>query len=337
MKHKKFSVIIPCYNSEKFIEKAIFSIINQTYDNWELIIVNDGSTDNSQQIIDKIIKTNKSKNIFCKVIDNSGPSTARNVGLKMATGDYVCFLDSDDEYDNNLLHILNEIDSDFDICFWGWKDILEDGTIIDRVGDFEFPEGILTGIEVLKKKYLHQVWLCNCSEVYKRKMLVDNNVAYPEGVYAGEDACFIYTSLLYAEKVIAVPQPLFLCYTRNSSLMHSKFNQRNLTEFVAIETIIKNISECGHLKEDTKQELTNMFLALNDFVKISIAKKIFLENSSYFKWLKILNNYLPDKKVNVKIIKKYMRKKEYIQAVLFKHFKLFFYIACKINYRRKRK
>ena len=91
----------------KYIKECISSIL-KIDENYELIIVNDGSTDNSQQIIDKIIKTNKNKNIFCKVINNSGPSTARNVGLKMATGDYVCFLDSDDVYDNNLLHILSK-------------------------------------------------------------------------------------------------------------------------------------------------------------------------------------------------------------------------------------
>ena len=90
----KISVIVPVYNAEKYLKKCLLSVINQTYKDWELILVDDGSTDKSPQIIDNIGK----RDARIKVIHqkNAGPGVARNHGLEIAMGDYIVFLDSDD-------------------------------------------------------------------------------------------------------------------------------------------------------------------------------------------------------------------------------------------------
>ena len=102
----KFSIIIPAYNAEKYIMNALESIKNQIYKNLELIIVDDGSTDNTSSIINKFIDENKTMDIKTVRIENSGPAHARNIGLELASGAYFCFLDSDDFiYENTFEEI----------------------------------------------------------------------------------------------------------------------------------------------------------------------------------------------------------------------------------------
>ena len=96
MESIKFSIILPTFNRANFITKAIESVINQTYKNWELIVIDDGSTDNTEEIIQKFIK--KEKRITYYYQKNQERSAARNNGIKRAKGDYICFLDSDDLY-----------------------------------------------------------------------------------------------------------------------------------------------------------------------------------------------------------------------------------------------
>ena len=94
---EKISVILPCYNSEKFLRKTIMSVLNQDYDNFELIIIDDGSRDKTQNILNKF--SNNKKIIIKKNRKNSGkPSIARNIGLKICSGRYVTFIDSDDTW-----------------------------------------------------------------------------------------------------------------------------------------------------------------------------------------------------------------------------------------------
>src|SRR4051812_34618619 len=90
----KISVIIPCFNYGHLIDETLISIFNQTYQNFEIIVVDDGSTDNTEEIVSKIVKDNK-KVLYYKQ-DNAGPSTARNLGVEKSCGDFIQFLDADD-------------------------------------------------------------------------------------------------------------------------------------------------------------------------------------------------------------------------------------------------
>lgn len=103
----KYSVIIPVYNAEKSISRAIDCIVNQTYENWELVLVNDGSTDNSQKILEKY--ANMDSRIVVLNQENVGPGFSRNNGIQVASGDYVAFLDADDYYDADYLECVEKI------------------------------------------------------------------------------------------------------------------------------------------------------------------------------------------------------------------------------------
>ena len=117
-----FSIIVPVYNVEKYIKKCLESIKNQTYTNFEVIIVNDGSKDSSQIIIDEYVNSDNRFKSFIK--KNGGLSSARNYGLKYVKGDYILFLDSDDYIDINLLENLSKVDSSYDMI--KFKTILVD-------------------------------------------------------------------------------------------------------------------------------------------------------------------------------------------------------------------
>ena len=95
------SIILPFYNSQKFLEEAIKSIINQTYKNWELLLINDGSSDDSLKIAKKYLRDKRLKLISYD--KNKGPAYSRNLGIKEAQGEYICFLDSDDLWEKKKL------------------------------------------------------------------------------------------------------------------------------------------------------------------------------------------------------------------------------------------
>ena len=112
----KISVIIPVYNTEKYVRKCLESVKNQTFKDIEIIVVNDGSTDNSSKIIEEFIEENKELNIRHLQKLNGGLSDARNFGIEHATGEYICFVDSDDFIDINLFSDLEKyIDKKVDL------------------------------------------------------------------------------------------------------------------------------------------------------------------------------------------------------------------------------
>ncbi|WP_298368879.1 glycosyltransferase [uncultured Lutibacter sp.] len=153
------SIIVPCYNQAHFLEEALQSVLNQTYKNWECIIVNDGSTDNTDEIAKKwLLKDNRFKYINKK---NGGLSSARNAGLKLAIGHYIQFLDSDDLLEKEkikvqLIELLN--DNEIDISVSGYRYFDDNCEKLKIMGKNNFfPEVILSKddtdiIEVLKIK-----------------------------------------------------------------------------------------------------------------------------------------------------------------------------------------
>lgn len=100
------SVIMPLYNNEKYVIEAIQSVINQTYKDWELIIINDASTDNSKFVVQNFLEKEKDNRlIFIDLKENKGVSFARNLGMRKAKGEYISFLDSDDFWDKEFLKL----------------------------------------------------------------------------------------------------------------------------------------------------------------------------------------------------------------------------------------
>jgi len=211
-----FSIIIPVYNVEQYLRQCLDSVIHQDYSDYEIICINDGSTDNSLAILQKYGK----KENRIKIIDqeNCGLSTARNVGIHEASGNYILFLDSDDWLEPNALQILaaKQYKEDM-ICFNGRR-CFEDGTI--EKPDNGIKEDNMTGWEYYNKyglvtRKFH--FVCTVLRIYKRSFLLENNLFFKEGIYH-EDNLFTPIACYYAQKVKVIPDCLYVYRIREGSI-----------------------------------------------------------------------------------------------------------------------
>ncbi len=216
MKNKiKFSIIVPVYNVEKYLKECLTSLVNQTYKNYEVIIVNDGSTDNSRAIINDF-NTKKFSVIEQK---NQGLSSARNNGIKKAKGDYILFLDSDDYLDEKALEILSLNINGEDVIRFQLTEIDEDKKNIYNIT--EKPFNNLKGSEAFTKivnfKYVENSWLY----CYKTSFFKNNNFLFKENFYH-EDFGLTPIILLEAKKVSCISECLYFYRKRKESIMNTK-------------------------------------------------------------------------------------------------------------------
>lgn len=189
----KISVIVPIYNVEKYLENCINSIIVQTLEDIEIILINDGSTDKSYEII------NKYKAIDSRIIvinkKNSGVSAARNSGLKVSRGEYIAFIDSDDWIEQNMLEKLYKLGKKYnsEVVACNFKSFND---IYNTFNKYPIDEGEYVGKSVIKEKILSKVisgklktpvW----DKIYKKEFLQNNNIKFDEKITRFEDWYFI--------------------------------------------------------------------------------------------------------------------------------------------------
>lgn len=179
---KKISVIVPIYNVEKYLARCIDSILEQNYENLELILINDGSTDNSESIINTYLEKNPSIIKYIKK-ENSGLSEARNVGIEAATGDYIMFIDSDDYIEKGLLNNLKQyIDQDIEMIKFKAQTVTENGEKIKVMQGPVFD--VTSGEEAFSKmcfedELMETAWLY----LYKTELIKQNNFKFAKGLY----------------------------------------------------------------------------------------------------------------------------------------------------------
>ena len=195
---KLISVIIPVYNAEKQIEKCLKSVIEQTYDKIEIIVINDGSTDNSLNVIKECSKNDKRIRLIN--IQNKGVSAARNLGINEAKGEYICFIDADDYVDTNLIENLQlYFEQDYDLIKYKAVSVDKSGNVLEYFNGETFR--LLNGQEAFNAMFANDVmlqvpWLY----LYKKQFLIKNNFSYPEGK-VHEDFARTILIILKAEKI----------------------------------------------------------------------------------------------------------------------------------------
>ena len=211
----KVSVIVPVYNVEEYIEKCLNSLVNQTLKDIEIIVVNDGSPDNSQKIIDKYTK--KYSNIKSFIKENGGLSDARNYGIKKASGEYIAFLDSDDYVKEDMYEkmYLKAKEKDFDIVVCDIDYLYPDNTL--RVSS-----GVDEDTTDIKKTYL-TIHPAAWNKIFK-KDLFKNDVYFKKNVWF-EDVEFIYRMLPYI-KSIGVVKEDFNQYVQRPGSITSTINKK---------------------------------------------------------------------------------------------------------------
>lgn len=219
MESKKVSVIVPVYNAEKYLEECIKSLMNQTLKDIEIILVNDGSKDNSQKICEKYEKEDKRIILINK--ENGGQAEARNVGMNIATGKYIMFLDADDLFELNscesMYNIIEKAGADYVIGNYQMTD--EDGTRWEKPAfDVEKYQEFKLDKDDFQKSFFvmnSTVW----NKIYKAQFLKNNNITYKK-LFPSEDDYF--TSLCYMKSNCGYYTPQVMYLYRNCPNSTSK-------------------------------------------------------------------------------------------------------------------
>ena len=215
------SVIVPVYNVQDYLEECIESILNQDFHDYELILVDDGSTDSSGKICDRYENENNVRIIHK---ENGGLSDARNCGINIAQGKYITFIDSDDIVWNRYLSILYDAAKTYD------ADIVQGELLegnVDNLGTKKDRGDILiTGKEAFKYYLTYQiVTVSACAKLFKKALF--NEVLFPVGKI-NEDNFTIYKYFYLSEKVVCIPHYLYFYRVHKGTLMHGKFTNKNL-------------------------------------------------------------------------------------------------------------
>ena len=241
----KFSVILPIYNVEKYLPACINSILEQTFKDYEIILVDDGSKDSSGSICDDYKKRFERIKVIHK--PNGGQSDARNVGLKEATGSYIFFVDSDDYLiDNNVLKRLSdkiEMSSPDVIAFKSIKWFESTGKTTTCSWDLEVSANAVEPYQkylelIDKDAYFNSPW----SKVVRRSLLVNNNIEFEKGLL-GEDNDWYYKVVEHIQSLELINEPLYV-YRQRAGSTTKTYTNKNLEHLLwLIEKWVKIINE----------------------------------------------------------------------------------------------
>lgn len=236
------SIIMPTYNDERYVERAINSVISQSFQNWELIIVNDGSTDSTGEILKKYA----SEKIKVITKSHSGVSASRNIGIKFAKGQYIAFLDSDDYLSALMYRRMMDAVEDNDVSVCGYTvqsdisyEILEiekENKYIDFDVSHIYPlekryasGNVIDGIKnLLKTDTFYYIW----NKIYRKDIITNNNITFDENVICwGEDEIFNCQYFKYVNKMNCIAQCDIFFSTEKEDALSYKFDDiRFLTE-----------------------------------------------------------------------------------------------------------
>lgn len=283
----KVSIIVPVYNVYQYLDKCLSSLVNQTLKDIEIIVVNDGSKDKSQDIIDAYVKKdNRVKSLIKK---NGGLGDARNYGIEAASGEYIGFVDSDDYIDETMFEKMynkaKEDDSDIVECDFYW--CYPKKNKLDVATYYNTSDNIMKDIRVMV-----------CNKIFKRDIINKHNITFPVGLRY-EDILFTYKILPYVENISYVDEGLYHYVQRGSSLSnHQTIKVRDI--FQILEQLINYYKENNIYEEYESliEYLHIRYLLGSSFLRIigieddKLRNKILDEN-----WY-ILNDRYPNWKKN---------------------------------------
>ena len=231
---KKISVIVPVYNAEKYLQKTLQALREQTYQDLEIILVNDGSKDGSWGICEKASK--EDDRIACYNIPNGGPANARNVGISKATGTYIGFCDSDDLPDvtmyQTLVEYLERENADIALC-----DIYteRDG----RTFGFPWADGTVFEKETIISDMMAKmignlsdndkdspVWGSSVRCLFNRDIIDKNSIAFPTDIHFAEDLVFVLRYLSHAKRAVICDKALYFYICNEASIMNSFYSYK---------------------------------------------------------------------------------------------------------------
>ncbi len=236
----KVSIIVPIYNVEQYLEECVNSILNQTYNNIEILLVDDCATDKSGDIA----KQFEEKDSRCKYIKrekNGGLSAARNTGIKNATGDFLCFIDSDDwisdDYVQSMLELAKKDNSEIVVCdyYMVIEDRYEDGNSLIQINN-----------NSTKEEKIAYIRNHACTKMFKKEFWLNQGLMFPEDIKRGEDMGVTIPLLTYANNISIINKNLYYYRQRVNSLSYKKERTKIDLSFYdkTFQNMLKNSNTC---------------------------------------------------------------------------------------------
>lgn len=268
----KISVVVPVYNVRTYLEKAVYSIINQKYENLEIILVDDGSTDGSGELCDQLKEIDNRVVVYHK--ENGGLSSARNCGARKATGNYVIFIDSDDyihsEMISSLYDEIKKADADVSVC-----------GIMNVYNTKEIPQCNNTHMRFVynQKEFLKELLIGEkipgsiCNKLLKKEVV--EKISFPEGkIY--EDAFYHLELVKVAKTYVITTKPYYYYYHRSNSITTQKYNPRKF-DIIEVYTKYKKYIDVEYpdLKEEAFFRLSyGYFVVLDSMLLVDNYKEL---------------------------------------------------------------
>ena len=230
---RKVSIIVPVYNVDKFLHKCVDSILAQTLTDFELLLVDDGSKDNSGLICDKYAAKDSRVRVFHK--ENGGVSSARNLGLENAQGDWIIFIDSDDWIEPNMLKDIYEkaILEHADLVYCDLRMIFNNHTEILHIAEYN------TNKTKMLNNFIKSTFGTAVGMLAKKNLYESNEIRYPIGVKFCEDFYVAIRLMLYSEKICYIPTTYYYYNRQNEASASHSFSYRDSdgVQWVFMDTI----------------------------------------------------------------------------------------------------
>lgn len=242
----KVTIVVPVYNAEIYLSKCIKSLTNQTYTNIEIILINDGSTDRSREFCEK--EALNDKRIKVIHIKNQGVSNARNIGIDLASGEFICFVDSDDYIDKNMIEDLHKkiITDSADIVICGHRSIYSKEAAEIEHSPLFFSGKIQDFLNEIESFINTESVQGPCGKLYRLSIIKRNNIVFPKNMSFGEDTIFVYKYLAKSTRASTTSNCYYNYNRINENSLSTVFREDKiyiyLKLYAELERILKDFN-----------------------------------------------------------------------------------------------
>lgn len=246
------SVIVPVYNVEQYISKCIESVITQTYIDWELILVDDGSSDESLTICKRY--ATQDNRIIVIHQENQGVSSARNKGIEIARGEYITFIDSDDYVSPTYLSDMVKYDTDIiasGFTLWYASDNRSETKTFKQLNSYSNTNGDIA--EAIEIGEMNHLWKGPCTKLFRKSLINEHNIRFDESISYGEDHLFVMSLIKYCDSIILLPVSNYI-YTHygNISLTNRQVPYQDMFRYIAnIDNLRQEIIKLRDIKSSS--------------------------------------------------------------------------------------
>lgn len=307
----KVSVIVPVYNTEKYLKNCIDSLLKQNFEDYEIIVINDLSPGNAEEIIKSY---NDKKIVYIKNKTNKGIGYNRNLGIKKAKGEYVCFIDSDDYVKENFISKMYNYskENNLDLCVCDYVNVDEEG---NKLKEFNLSDFCITNYEE-NNKILCEINLAPWNKLYKKDMLVKNKIEFSETLKY-EDLSFVALSIKNSKKIGKINEQLNYYTIHNNSETTTR-DKRVFDIFKQLDIVRNEYKSGKYLDELTVSVLLNY----------TIQQRYQIDKDTQSKFIDDAFKYLNDNNIDYKH-SEYIKNRSFLKSLIEKN-KFITKIYCKI-------